>query len=114
MINYHTELVKALQTILPTYYEMTVSSKTATPCITYIERDNSAQETGDTLGYSRISYTVKVWGNDLGQLQQYALMIDAVMRPLGFKRISSGELYDNQSTMIQKILAYEALAQEEF
>lgn len=114
MIDYHSELVKALQTILPTHYEMTVSAGTATPCITYIERDNAAQETGDTIGYSRISYTVKVWGNDIGQLQQYALMIDRVLRPLGFRRISSGELYDNQSTMIQKIMAYEAYAQEVF
>lgn len=114
MVDYHSELVKALQTILPTHYEMTVSAGTATPCITYIERDNSAQETGDTIGYSRISYTVKVWGNDIGQLQQYALMIDRVLRPLGFKRISSGEIYDNQSTMIQKILSYEAIAQEVF
>lgn len=114
MIDFHKELVKALQTILPTHYEMTLTSGTATPCITYIERDNSAQETGDTLGYSRLSYTVKVWGNDLGQLQQYALMIDAVMRPLGFKRISSGELYDNHSTMIQKIMGYEAIAMEVF
>ena len=114
MIDFHKELVKALSTILPTHYEMTLNSGTATPCITYIERDNSAQEIGDTLGYSRLSYTLKVWGNDLGQLQQYALMIDSVMRPLGFKRISSGELYDNHSTMIQKILAYEAYAQEVF
>lgn len=114
MIDYHSELVKALQTILPTHYEMTVSAGTPVPCITYIERDNAAQETGDTIGYSRISYTVKVWGNDIGHLQQYALMIDRVLRPLGFKRISSGELYDNQSTMIQKILSYEAIAQEVF
>jgi hypothetical protein len=114
MIDYHKDLVKALQTILPTHYELTITSKTATPCITYIERDNSAQETGDTLGYSRLSYTVKVWGNDIGLLQEYALEIDNVLRPLGFKRISSGELYDINSTMIQKIMAYEAYAQEVF
>jgi hypothetical protein len=36
------------------------------------------------------------------------------MRAIGFKRIASGELYDNSSTMIQKILTYEALALEEF
>jgi hypothetical protein len=41
-------------------------------------------------------------------------MVDAVLRPLGFKRISSGELYDNNSSMIQKIMTYEALACENF
>lgn len=113
MIDFNKELVAALNTILPTHYEMTLTAATKTPCISYQERNNTAQESGDTLEYSRLSYTVKVWGNNIGQLQQYAIEIDRVMRRLGFKRISSGELYDNQSTMIQKILAYEALAMEE-
>ena len=114
MINYHKELVAALNTILPTHYELALTSGIKTPCISYQERNNADAETGDTLGYSRISYTVKVWGNDIGELQQYALEIDKTLRPLGFKRISSNELYDTQSTMIQKILGYEALAQEEY
>lgn len=114
MINYHKELVAALNTILPTHYELSLTADTKTPCISYQERSNVDAETGDTLGYSRISYTVKVWGNDIGELQQYALEIDKTLRPLGFKRISSNELYDTQSTMIQKILGYEALAQEEY
>ena len=114
MINYHTELVSALRTVLPTHYEMALTSKTQTPCISYQERNNYDAETGDTLGYSRISYTVKVWGNSIAELQQYALEIDCVLRPLGFKRTASGELYDNQSTMIQKILTYEALAFENY
>ena len=69
-------------------------------------------DTGDTVGYSRIQYQIKVWGNDIAVLQEYAQQIDNVLRPLGWKRISAGELYDNQSTMIQKIMTYEALAQE--
>ena len=114
MINYHKELVAALNTILPTHYELALTSGIKTPCISYQERNNADAETGDTLGYSRISYTVKVWGNDIGELQQYALEIDKTLRPLGFKRISSNELYDIQSTMIQKIMTYECLAQEEY
>ena len=116
MIDYHTNLVKALNTILPTHYEMVLHSGLKTPCISYMETNNyAATETlGATVGYSRITYQVKVWGNDIGELQKYALQIDNVLRPLGFKRIASGELYDNQSTMIQKILTYEALASEEF
>lgn len=69
---------------------------------------------GAALGYSYITYQVKVWGNDIGTLQTYAQQVDKVLRPLGFKRISSGELYDNNSTMIQKILTYECLALENY
>ena len=114
MINYHPVLVAALKTILPTHYEMTLTKGTQTPCISYMEMNNIATEEGDTICYSRLSYQVKVWGHDIEELQGYALMIDAVLRPLGFKRISSNELHDRNSTMIQKILGYEALAKEEF
>lgn len=114
MINYHKEFVSALETILPTHYEMTLTSGIATPCISYMETNNYAVDSGDTLGYSRITYQVKVWGDKIGTLQEYALKIDEVLRPLGFKRISSGELHDKQSTMIQKIMNYECLALENY
>lgn len=114
MINYHAELVKALNSVLPTHYEMTLTAKTQTPCISYMETNNYVSANGDTLGYSYVSYQVKVWGNNIADLQKYALEIDEVLRPLGFKRLSSRELYDRNSAMIQKILTYEALALEEF
>lgn len=114
MINYHTELVKALNSVLPTHYEMTLTSKTKTPCISYMETNNFVSANGDTLGYSNITYQVKVWGNDIAILQKYALQIDDVLRPLGFTRTASGELYDRESTMIQKILTYQATGLEIF
>ena len=118
MINYHTELVNALKTILPTYYEMALTAQSEVPCISYMEINNYAvtdnQYNSFTVGYSRITYQVKVWANDIEMIQGYAIEIDKVLRPLGWKRISSGELYDNQSTMIQKILTYEALASETY
>lgn len=114
MIDYHTELVKALQTVLPTHYELALTSGTKTPCISYQERNNYDTETGDTIGYSRIIYTVKVWANDIAIIQENIKKIDKALRPLGFKRTSSQELYDIQSTMIQKILTYEALALENY
>lgn len=112
MIDFHSELVSALETILPTHYELALTSGTQVPCISYQERNNFDTDTGDTLGYSRISYTVKVWGHDIAILQHYGRAIDKKLRPLGFKRTSSQELYDPQSTMVQKILTYEALASE--
>lgn len=114
MIDFHKELVASLNTILPTHYEMTLYSGIDTPCISYMELSNAATDTGDTIGYSRIQYQVKVWGNNIGILQDYAKKIDNVLRPIGFKRVSSGEMYDNNSTMIQKILTFEAIALEEF
>lgn len=112
MIDYHKDLVSALNAVLPCHYEMALTSKTKTPCISYMEINNYVAEAGDTLEYSRVTYQIKVWGNDISIIQKYAVKVDKALKPLGFKRISSGELYDNNSTMIQKILTYEALALE--
>ena len=116
MIDYHKQLVSALGSILPTHYEMALTSKTKTPCISYLELSNIEETAvvGASIGYSRIIYQVKVWANDLGQIQQYSKEVDKKLKALGFKRISSGELYDSNSTLIQKIFSYEALAYEEF
>jgi hypothetical protein len=114
MIDYHSTLVSALKTILPTHYEMKLHSGLKTPCISYMELVNVDDEVGDTLGYSTISYQVKVWGNDISVLQRYAKEIDKKLKPLGWKRTASGELYDTQSTMIQKILTYSAKALENY
>lgn len=114
MIDCSAELVSALKQVLPTHYELALTSKTPKPCISYQERDNADTDTGDTLGYSRIIYTIKVWGNEIKAIKQYAKQIDDVLRPMGFKRTSSGELHDRQSTMIQQIMTYEARGFEEY
>ena len=114
MIDYHSNLAAALNKILPTHYEMTLHSGLTTPCISYMETNNYVSDSGDTIGYSRLTYQIKVWSNNIADIQKYALAIDNALRPLGFKRISSGELYDNNSTMIQKILIYECLALENY
>lgn len=114
MIDYHSQLVDVLSKVLPTHYEMTITSKTETPCITYLELDNFVSTHGDTLGYSSITYQIKVWGTNLKDLQYYAQKIDEALRPIGFTRTSSQEMYDNNSTMIQKIMAYEAIGYEEY
>lgn len=114
MINVHADLVSTLEGILPTHYEMVLTSNTTTPCISYMELNNIETHTGDTLGYSRIQYQVKVWSNRIKDLQEYALKIDAALRPLGWRRVSSQELHDRNSTMLQKILTYEAVASENY
>ena len=114
MIDFHKDLVKALNTVLPTHYEMTLTSGTKTPCISYMETNNYVVAEGEYKGYSRVSYQVKVWANDISLIQKYALEVAEVLRPLGFKRVASGELYDNNSSMIQKIMSFEALALEDY
>ena len=114
MIDYHSNLVSALSKVLPTHYEMALTSKTKTPCISYMELNNYVSVNGETLGYSYIRYQVKVWANNIADIQKYALMVDVVLRPLGFTRVASGELYNNDNSMIQKILTYEALASENY
>jgi hypothetical protein len=42
MIDYKTTLIRELDTILPTYYELFVDSETPIPCITIMESNNSA------------------------------------------------------------------------
>lgn len=114
MINYHKELLVALKSVLPTHYEMTLHSGIKTPCISYMETNNYSSSVGDTLGYSVISYQVKVWATDIATIQQYVLEVDKALRPIGFKRTSATELYDNNSSMIQKILTYEAIGLENY
>ena len=82
MVNYHTQLVNTLKDILPTHYEMTLTSETKTPCISYMEINNYSTNQGDTLGYSKIVYQVKVWGNSIGLLQENALKIDEALRKI--------------------------------
>lgn len=112
MVNYHANLVSTLETILPTHYEMVLTSKTQTPCISYMELSNVDTDTGDTFGYSRIQYQIKVWSHTIKDIQEYSMQIDAALRPMGWRRVGSQELHDSNSTMMQKILTYEALASE--
>lgn len=114
MIDFHKDLVKALNTVLPTHYEMTLTSGTATPCISYMETNNYVIAEGEYKGYSRVVYQVKVWANDISLIQKYSLEVAAVLRPLGFTRTATGELYDNNSSMIQKIMTFEALGLEDY
>lgn len=114
MNDYHSTIANALNTILPTYYELALTASIPTPCISYIGLNNFSFVKGDKLGYSKVGYRVKVWGNNIAQLLNYATQIDDKLRPMGFTRVSCGELYDKESTMIQVILTYEGLALEQF
>lgn len=112
MIDYHAQLVEALESVLPTYYELVLTSGIETPCISYMELNNYVSKRGDNIEYSKVQYQVKVWGTDIAELQSYSREVDKALRPLGFKRTQSNELYDRNSAMIQKILIYDGLGFE--
>lgn len=112
MIDLHSVVVNALSTVLPTHYEMTLTANTKTPCISYMELGNYGSAFGDTQEYSRLQYQIKVWGHNIEELQKYAIQISQIMRSIGFNRVSSNEMYDKNSTMIQKIMTFEALTKE--
>lgn len=114
MIDCNKELVSALSAVLPTHYELALTSKTSVPCISYQERNNYVSASGSTREYSTIVFTVKVWANKAADIQKYSLEVDKALRTIGFKRTSAQELHDINSTMIQKILTYEALALEDY
>lgn len=116
MIDLHKELVSALSPILPIYYEDKLTSNTQTPCLSYMEISNVPINNSafDTMEYSRIRFQIKVWDNSISVVQLYAKQVDATLRQMGFKRISSQEISDNNSTMIQKIMSYECLTLEQF
>ena len=114
MVDYNKELVSALESVLPTHYEMALTANKSIPCISYQERNNYVSASGNTIGYSRIIYTIKIWANSIKVIQQYAPLVDDALRPLGFIRTSANELHDINSSMIQKIFTYEALAYENY
>lgn len=126
MIDYHSTLVSALKTVLPdvelpngdiqsyVHYELVLHSGLPTPCISYQEANNYDTTTGETFGYSKIAYTVKVWGRDIAEIQRIIKLVDKALRPHGFKRTSTNELSDKNSSMIQKIMQYEADASEDY
>lgn len=111
MISFKTDVVSELNKILPTHYELLISSP-AIPCITYMESENKDTQVGDSIGYSRVIYTIKLWGSDLKQLEPYKLEIGNCMRKLGYTRISYNELwYDDKISMIMR---FEGFAFEKY
>ncbi len=112
MVSDKLDIQKSLNEILPCYYELFCDSKVKLPCFTYIEYENYNTMTGDTLGYSSIGYTIKVWANDVGDIDYYANEADKVLREKGYTLTSSNELTVDEQ--IEKIMNYEALGVEKY
>ena len=114
MNNYHELIYSTLNAILPTHYELLLTSGAAVPCLSYMEISNANYAMGDTVGYGTIQYQIKVWANRIADIQTYAIQVDDALRELGLRRVGSTELFDKESTMIQKVMTYEVLALEKY
>lgn len=114
MYDAHPEVVAALTTILPTYYELFLDDECEVPCISYQENFNGVIEEGDTLVYSDVQFIVKVWANSVEEIQHYAAQVSEVMRQLGFDRTNSLELANPNSTMIQKVMTFAGMSWEKY
>lgn len=113
MIDTQPVIVQALSaTGLKVYFEHFVNSETPLPCITYTEYDNSADKQGDTLGYSNITYHIKVWANNKTDISKYSKIVDEIMRQNGFTRTNTVELWLDNVGQLQ--LKYRCLAKEYF
>lgn len=117
MLDVRKQVVAALKeaTDLKVKYELACDTTETLPIITYLECGNEEDKVArDLLGYSNISYYIKLWSNvkslptNITNLDK----IDEAMRELGFKRISYNEL--SMNNQICCIGLYRALGREYF
>lgn len=113
MVDFDKLIVSRLRELsLPVYYDYCLDETNEAPCISYYQYDNNAYANGDTLGYSKIIYKIKVWNKNPDNLSSYSTEVDTIMRSLGFKRTNSNELWVNNLGC--KELKYENYAIEDF
>ena len=86
--------------------------KVASPCVAYIEINNSSVMTGDTNEVSDVIYQVKVWGDTAQEVGEICAKVDTNMRGGGFKRTLAQTLVEPTTNQLYKVLQYEALGYE--
>lgn len=111
MVIYDTNIVTALKTILPCYYENFIKADITLPCITYISNLNEAEIDADTQRVSNIGYTIKLWIDDLAD-KHYLTDIQNKMWQMGFTLVGTNEIVVDR--VIQEVMNYEAIGLEVF
>ena len=111
MVDFDKNIVAALTTILPCYYENFVTDDITLPCITYQPNGNQSMHEGDTQRYSQLSYMIKLWIDDKTQ-QSYMGTIERTMKSLGF--VMSGYTEIPNGRVIQIACNFEAIGHEVF
>lgn len=110
MIDLHTTVYNTLTAAVaaPVYYTMFLHSGLETPCISYMEITNITNLQTDITDLDTISFQVDIWGKTISEIQENAVKVDAAMRNINFKRVSSAEMTDG--VIIHKAITYECLA----
>lgn len=112
MVNYHSnfrQLLLSASDGVEVYYE-SFDKKEAVPCISYLESNNSALATGDTLKYSDITYQIKIWAKDISELLSISNKLDNKLTSSGFQRTTSFEQKDDG--LLVKVMRYSAIGYE--
>lgn len=111
MLDIKPFLKKQLETLkYPVVAESFLTSDNEMPCISYALENDTQYLTGDTLGYSNIYFTVKVWGKRIADIEPIAVELDELMRSLGFTRTGTNDMWvDNIGN---KTIRYRALGLE--
>lgn len=109
MLDVTKEMIEKLDEILPTYQD-TPNQKLDVPVITYFLYSDPQQETGDTQIYSTISWVVKVWDTNIENMMANTLLVDEVMRSLGYRRVNINQMGDG--TLFSNVLTYSGKAKE--
>lgn len=105
MIDLSTTVVATISEILPLRYELSIGDKVEFPCATYIESNNASIVDGNTIRYSNLVFTIKIYSYDKEELMTKALLVDDAMYSLGFRREYSNEMSINGQ--IIKVINYQ-------
>ena len=113
MLNVKPSIVENLLTLgYPVVAEMFLTQDIDIPCISYSLENDVQDLTGDTLGYSNVYYTIKIWGKRIADVEPIAINVDELMRSLGFRRVGTNEMvYED---VFNKTIRYRALGLELF
>jgi len=108
MIDIKTLVVSELELIgIPVNYEMFTNEGIAIPSISYLELTNNDMLVGDTLEYDNVTYQIKLWSKDVQYLTETSILINNVMRDLGFRREFAQEIPSNG--LLSKVMRFRAI-----
>lgn len=114
MIDITTQVVARLNTVLPCVYELFLDKSAPIPCISYQQTTNLEEATGNTLGWSLISFRIKIWATSVEELTEYAIQIDDAMAVLGeFTRTQTADLTLNNN-LLCRLMDYQILVHENY
>lgn len=95
MLDFKPTLVATLSTLeVPVIHEYSIENEVPFPCITFLESANNATLEGDSLYYGELLYTIKAWDKSQQKQVELGLLINNLMRDLGFKREFSADFPD--------------------